>query len=161
MSDLQEEINQKVVSFAFQATKFTGKVVVDAMRKFLAAQNGKTKIKHGKQSVKSLIRQNAGVTSIEISDGNIKDFERIARKYGVDFAVKKDSTVEPPRYLVFFKARDQDAITQAFKEYVAKKSKEQDRPPFKQVLKKLLEKVQQMNRHRERSKDRNRGGPER
>lgn len=158
---MQDEINQKVISFAFQASKFTGKVMVNAMRKFLDSQNGKHKVKHGKQSVKSLIRQNAGVTSIEIADDNIKDFERIARKYGVDFAVKKDNTVEPPRYLVFFKARDQDAITQAFKEYVAKKSKEQDRPPFKQVLKKLLNKVQQMNRHRERSKDRNRGGPER
>lgn len=158
---LQEEINQKVVSFAFQASKFTGKLVVDGMRKVLASQSGKNKIKHGKQSVKSLIRQNAGVTSIEISDGNIKDFERVARKYGVDFAVKKDNTVEPPRYLVFFKARDQDAITQAFKEYVAQKSKEQERPSFKQVLKKFIELAQQINRQRERSKDRHRGGPQR
>ena len=42
----------------------------------------------------------------------------VARKYNVDFAVKKDKTTEPPKYLVFFKGRDADAVAQAFKEFV-------------------------------------------
>ena len=71
---------------------------------------------------------------IEIIDKNIKDFERIARKYGVDFALKKDKTGEIPKYLVFFKARDGDALTQAFKEYTAKTDRKKERPS---VLKKL------------------------
>ena len=41
---------------------------------------------------------------------NIKDFDRVARKYGIDYAVKKDTTEEIPKYLVFFKARDGDAL---------------------------------------------------
>lgn len=55
----------------------------------------------GKQTVKQLIGQNQGVSNIEITDSNIKSFERVARKYGVDFAVKKDRSVSPPKYLVF------------------------------------------------------------
>ena len=54
------------------------------------------KIYKGKQSVKHLVRQGAGVSNIEITDGNIKSFERVARKYGVDFALKKDTTSQPP-----------------------------------------------------------------
>ena len=59
-----------------------------------------------------------GVSSIEVTDSNIKSFERVARKYNVDFAVKKDRGREPPKYLVFFKGRDADVLSQAFKEFV-------------------------------------------
>ena len=62
--------------------------------------------------------QGDGVQNIEITDKNIKSFERVARKYGVDFALKKDP--EQGRYLVFFKARDADALNAAFAEYTAK-----------------------------------------
>ena len=46
--------------------------------------------------------------------------EMIAKKYHIDFALKKDKTQSPPRYLVFFKGRDADVMTAAFKEYAAK-----------------------------------------
>ncbi len=69
---------------------------------------------HGKQTLKQLMKQNAGVSNIEITEGNIKAFESTAKKYGIDFALKKDSTESPPRYLVFFKGRDADALTAAF-----------------------------------------------
>ncbi len=59
-------------------------------------------IPHGKQTVKQLIGQNQGVSNIEITDPSIKEFEKIARKYGVDYAVKKDRSSSPPKYLIFF-----------------------------------------------------------
>ena len=62
--------------------------------------------------MKKLVGEGVGVSSIEVTDGNIKSFERVARKYNVDFAVKKDKTTEPPKYLVFFKGRDADAVSQ-------------------------------------------------
>ena len=46
---------------------------------------------------------------------NIKDFEGTAKKYGIDFALKKDISENPPRYLVFFKGRDADVMEAAFK----------------------------------------------
>ena len=93
----------------------------------------------GKQTVKQLVGQDQGVANIEITDRNIKDFERIARKYGVDFALKKDRTGEIPKYLVFFKARDGDALTAAFKEYTAKTDRKREHPSVIQKLRKFKE----------------------
>ena len=52
-------------------------------------------ISKGKQTVKQLVGQNQGVSNIEITDPSIKEFEKIARKYGVDYAVKKDRSTSP------------------------------------------------------------------
>jgi len=68
------------------------------------------------------------VTNIEISSKNIGDFDRVARKYGVDYAVMKDKSGEKPKYLVFFKARDTDALTAAFREYTASTFDREKRP---------------------------------
>ena len=96
----------------------------------------------GKQTVKQLVGQGHGVTNIEISDKNIKSFESIARKYGVDFAVKKDVTENPPKWLVFFKGRDTDALTAAFKEYSNKHmNKDAEKPSMLGMLRDLMEKV--------------------
>ena len=111
----------------------------------------------GKQTVKELVGQGAGVTNIEISEKNIKSFESVARKYGVDFAVKKDSTEKPPTYLVFFKGRDTDAVTSAFKEYSAKhlKSKSAEKPSMLEAMRKMMEKVK--NQVLDQTKNKNRG----
>ena len=45
----------------------------------------------------------------------------MAKKYHVDFALKKDTAAEQPRYLVFFKSRDADAITAAFQEFAGRR----------------------------------------
>jgi len=96
----------------------------------------------GKQTVKQLVGQGHGVTNIEISNKNIKSFESIARKYGVDFAVKKDTTELPPKWLVFFKGRDTDAVSAAFKEYSAKQmNKSTQKPSMLGMLRDLMEKV--------------------
>ena len=107
----------------------------------------------GKQTVKELVGQNQGVSNIEINDPDIKDFERIARKYGVDYAVKKDRSTSPPKYLVFFKARDADALTAVFSEYTAKKVKKQERPSVLKQLAKFKEMVKNMVPERNRKKE--------
>ena len=112
----------------------------------------------GQQTVSQLTRQGQGVTNIEISDKNIKDFESIARKYGVDFAVKKDATEQPPKWLVFFKGKDADAITSAFKEYSAKQmSKSSEKPSLLATLRNLMEKVKNQvldqTKHKDRGRD--------
>ena len=114
---MQEEVENRTVTLVISATKLTGRVLKAAVAKFLAHQKAKIAEKKragpvkptGKQTVKQLVGQNQGVANIEISDKNIKDFDRVARKYGVDYAVKKDKTLSPPKYMVFFKARDADA----------------------------------------------------
>ena len=47
------------------------------------------------------MKQNTGVSNIEITKDNIKAFEHTAKKYGIDYEIKKDATETPPRYPVF------------------------------------------------------------
>jgi len=111
----------------------------------------------GQQTVKQLVGQGTGVTNIEISDKNIKDFESIARKYGVDFALKKDATEQPPKWLVFFKGRDTDAITAAFKEYSSKQlNKTAEKPSLLATMRDLMEKVKNQVLDKTKHKDRGR-----
>ena len=157
---MQEEVNQKVVSLCIRTGKLSGRVLAKAMKMFLDAQKQRSSRFHkGKQSLKQLMEQNTGATSIEVDESNIKSFDRVARKYHIDYAVKKDKTTEPPKYFVFFKARDQDTMTMAFKEFVQKNDRRQDRPSFKQVLQKFKGMSMSMdkNREREKTKQKNRG----
>lgn len=140
---LQEEVEQRTVTLAVSTSKMTANVLKSAISKYLAYRKEKKRegpVKPcGKQSVKQLVGQDQGVSNIEITDKNIKDFERIARKYGVDFALKKDKTGDIPKYLVFFKARDADALTAAFKEYTAKTDRKKERPSVLKKLRKFKE----------------------
>lgn len=91
--------------------------------------------------MKKLVGQGMGASSIEVTDNNIKSFERVARKYNVDFAVKKDKTVEPPKYMVFFKGKDADVITQAFKEFVKVNEKKRGRVSVREKLAEFREQL--------------------
>lgn len=125
---MQEEVQSRTVTLAINTTKLTARELKQALEKFLAyqknRQSGKAQtgdvIPRGKQTVRPLAAQNEGMTNIEITNKNIRTFDRVARKYGVDYAVKKDRSVNPPKYLVFFKAKDTDALTAAFKDYTRK-----------------------------------------
>ena len=139
----------------------TANVLKAAISKYLAYRKEKKTEKAragpvkpcGKQSVKQLVGQDQGVANIEITDKNIKDFERIARKYGIDFALKKDKTGEIPKYLVFFKARDGDALTAAFKEYTAKSDRKKERPSVLQKLRKCKEQAADIDTPKVRKKE--------
>ena len=92
----------------------------------------------------------AAISNIEVTDGNIKSFERTASKNGLDFALKKDVSVEPPSYLVFFKGRDVDVMTAAFKEFSAKTVKQKEQPSIRHKLDQ--EKAQSKAQHKEKVK---------
>ena len=146
---MQEEVENRTLTLVISGTKFTGRLFKAAISKYMAHRREKKLEKQrsrdspvtpkGKQTVKQLIGQNQGVSNIEINDPSIRDFERIARKYGVDYAVKKDRSASPPKYLIFFKARDADALTAAFSEYTQKKVKKADRSERPSVLAKLAQ----------------------
>ncbi|MCL2858025.1 MAG: PcfB family protein, partial [Oscillospiraceae bacterium] len=63
-------------------------------------------------------------------DDNIKDFDPIARKYGIGYALQVDDSTQPPTWVVLFKCKDVDAMTAAFKEFSKKVlEKEADKKP--------------------------------
>ena len=155
---MQEEINEKVVALSVKGAKLTAEMLQKAIKAMLAqAKKKQEKQPHGKQTLKQLAKQNAGLSNIEITEGNIKAFEHTAKKYGIDFALKKDSTEQPPRYLVFFKGRDADALTAAFKEFSAKKLSKEKKPSIRKALAVFREKAKQLNAGREQTKKKERG----
>ena len=139
----------------------TANVLKSAISKYLAYRKEKKVEKAragpvkpcGKQTVKQLVGQNEGAANIEITDRNIRDFDRVARKYGVDYALKKDKSGELPKYLVFFKARDGDALTAAFKEYTAKTERKKERPSVLQTLRRLKEQAATIDTPKVRKKE--------
>lgn len=144
---MQEEVEHKTVNLAVRSSKVTAQVLYKGLKAFIEHQKRKAAMKaadkdepiKGEQSLKELIGQGQGVSSMPIGDDGIKDFKKICNKYGVDFAVVKDKTVEPPQFTVFFKAKDADAITQVLKEYSAKQMKKKQKAETKKpsILDKL------------------------
>lgn len=169
---MQEEVNQKVVGLCISGGKISARILKNAMMKFLQAMERQKMQKEqpvageqedgiayqGKISLKELKRKNKDYSNIEITDQNIKSFEKYARKYEVEYSLKKDKSVNPPRYFVFFGAKDVDSITAAFKEYTGWTLKKQKRAS---VRRKLEQAVGRVTKHREREKDRHKDrGPE-
>ena len=160
---MQDEVNAKVVAIAIKGGKISAEVLDKALKKFVeeiekAQKNAsQPKTYRGKQSIKHLVEQNAAISNIEVTDGNITAIERTANKYGIDYALKKDTSDQPPRYLVFFKGRDVDVMTQAFKEFSAKKVKQNDKPSLKQKLSRSREQSKAQHKEKVKVKNKDRG----
>lgn len=160
---MQEEVENKTLTLVVNGSKFTGRMLKSAISKYLAHRKevkvekrrsrDSPVVPHGKQTVKQLIGQNQGVSNIEINDPSIKDFERIARKYGVDYAIKRDRSSDPPKFLIFFKSRDADALTAAFNEYAGEKVRKASRPSVLQRLASFKELVKNTVVNREKRKE--------
>lgn len=116
----------------------------------ISAELKKESVQLEKQSLKQLQSQKMELSNIEITDKNIKSFERYARKYNIDYCLKKDTSSEKPKYYVFFKAKDVDVMTAAFKEYTGWQLKKKDKGS---VLKKLSLAKERTAKHRERIKE--------
>ena len=158
---MQEDIESRTVALSVNAAKMTGQLFKTAVNKYLAYRKSEQRDKsvdvtpHGKQSVKQLIGQNQGVSTIESNDPHIRDFDRVARKYGVDYAIKKVKDDDgKSKYVIFFKARDADALTQAFTEYTRKSAVREKKPSVRAKLRELAEKVKNMVLERTKTKQR-------
>lgn len=101
---MQEEIEHKTVNFAISTAKLSARTLLRGAQFFLRQYDKSAS--QGKQSMKRLIRQNRGVTNLEIEKTGIKDFDRCAKRYHIDYAIQKDLSCTPPRFLIFFKAQD-------------------------------------------------------
>ena len=146
---MQDEVNEKTVSLCIRGGKITAQLLKAAMRKALAQmeqekakqkqqskvqkqQDDKAKDKsyRGKQTMEKLMRQNVQLSNIEITDGNIKSFERVAKKYSID----------------------SDVMTAAFKEYTGKSLNKTKKPSVRAKLKDAITQAKDKNREREKTK---------
>lgn len=148
---LQEEANEKTVGLAVQTTKLTGRSFAKVASLYLQHRkeqkraNPKDITQQAKKvKVKDLVKEGSGVSSIAIQDEEIRRFERIARKNGVRYAIKKDKATNPPTYYIFFKAKDVDVIDATLREFTKKQLNKNKQPVIKQKLQKFKAVIQQL-----------------
>ena len=123
---MQEEVNQKTICLIIQGGKISASVLkaslmycLRQMEKQQANINHQKAVKaqtpaHGKQSLEQLTASGEKLTNIQITNKNIGTFDRVARKYCIDYHLSKNKTTKPPTYYVFFRAKDVDSMTAAF-----------------------------------------------
>ena len=152
---MQEEVTQKTIALSMKTGKLTAQALQAALKKYLHHRAKGPKLHHGKQSLKQLKAHGAALTNIEVTEANIGAFKPCAKKYGVDFTLRKDKTAQPPHYIVIFKAKDADNLEQAFREFTAKTLSKEQRPSIRKVLTAAKQKAaQQPKRAKEKIKQR-------
>jgi hypothetical protein len=155
---LQEDLQNKSVVLTTKAAKLTGRGLAKLMRAALRKMRQPSAPKDGKKTVKQLAK-GGSLQNIEISDDNIKSFEPFARKFGVSYALQKDVSGEPPRWLVFFRGKDADSLTAAFKSFSATMVKrEAEKPSTRDTMHKFRDILK--NAVRDKTKHKHREGPE-
>lgn len=176
---MNDEANKEVATLVFRASKLTAEALAEAMSEFNKSigekkkeiknaqkmdktkkvQEKPKKVKRGKMTLEELLKQNQGAVSIEIPRDGVGDFVKIAKKYHVDFAIKKSNETKPPTYMCFFKARDSDVLSAAFKDFIRHEEKKNNRPSFKKNLESAKEesrakKENKRDKKRERTRSR-------
>ena len=138
---VQEEINHKQVALVQKGAKVSYHMLIKAIRAYQQHQKNKKlhpAIPQGKMSVKELAQKGQGMTSIDLDNQDLKKFDRVMRKYGVDYAIMTDKKTKPPTHTLFFKGKDGDAIDKAFSDLTTKVAKKEKRPSVLAELKKMI-----------------------
>ena len=147
-----EQLTQEAIRFCYRFTRESYELTEKNVMKLLEVEKNlregakkliskDPKVRHGKMKIKHLIRKDEGATSVDIAKTELRDFQKVAKRYGVDFAVVKHKGSEPPVYSVFFKARDQDAIADVIRYYTEKKLMKEKRPSLHERIKQLKQKL--------------------
>ena len=147
---IDEEISRRTIAISVRASKLTARGLAYALGE-AAKKIRKSQAPQGKQTVKQLLRHGGEASAIDLP-GRAKDFDRVARRWGVDYAIKR---VEKGKYLLFFKAKQADAITGCFSEYSRRMMNRgwDRRVPLREQLKRAQELVRDQPRQKERTKE--------
>lgn len=135
---MQEDLERRTIAISLTTTKLTGRVLAKALQlvtQQIQAEKQKAQTPRGRQSVRKLMNHGVSTSSIDLS-GDTKLFDRVARKYNVDYAFHQTG---PDKYLLFFKAGQADAITAAFSEYAKRVMSKSRRPSILQQLRTFAE----------------------
>ena len=152
---IDEEVSRSSIAITVRASKLTARglayVLGAAARQIRKAQR-EGNAPHGKKSARKLMRHGGDTSGMELP-GDPRLFDRVARRWGVDYAIRP---VEKGKYLLLFKAKQADAITGCFQEYsrrVLNRGKDR-RVPIREQFKRAQELVKRRpQRQREREKE--------
>lgn len=120
---INEEVNRQVIAIVKSGNIKSAKMIIDLMKKMLnmADKKGKSLKKFIEEkkptTVKELVKKGK-VETLELNDLDFESLKRELNKNGVKFSIKKDLTTG--NNIIFFHAKDEKAMEQAFKEAVEK-----------------------------------------
>ena len=135
--------------------KYAGKEIVDAVKE----PEKESEPKHGKMTLKELSKQNDGLSTMELTDPNLRLLNRELKKHNIDFAAVKDGK---GKYTLFFKGKDVDSMTNAFKKYTQKiVSRANVKPSINKTLAAAKLAAQTIDAGRDKAKNRDRGALDR
>lgn len=151
---MQEDIERRTVAISITATKLTGKALAKAFMavgRKIKKEHDAAQTPHGRQSVKKLMNHGVSTNALPL-DGDTRLFDRVARKYNVDYSFHKTG---PNKYLLFFKAGQADAITAAFSDYtrLVMGKAQNKRPSILEQIKQFGERVRSQPHKQERQKE--------
>lgn len=151
---VDEDVSRRTIAVYVKTGKLTARALAYALRavgRKIAKEHRKAQAPQGKQSARKLLRQAGDTSGMELP-GDPRQFDRVARRWGVDYAIRP---VEKGKYLLLFKAKQADAITGCFMDYsrrVLNRGKDR-RVPIREQLKRAADRVWQQP-HRERKRER-------
>lgn len=159
---VNEEVNRQVIAIIKRGNIKSAKAIIDLMKKLLekASKEGKSLSKFIQEkkptSVKDLV-QKGKVETLELNNLDFKSLKRDLHKNGVKFSIKKDLTTG--NNIIFFQAKDEKIMEQAFKGAVAKfagKNKQRESVMnklnvFKDKVKSMPQKDKIREKHQEQS----------
>ena len=120
---VNEEVTRQVIAIAKKGNITSAKAILKLMQMLMkeAAKKGKTVKEYIQEkkpvTVKDLVKKGK-VETLELNDMDLKNLKRELNKSGVKFSIKKDLTTG--NNIIFFQAKDEKVMEQAFKEAVAK-----------------------------------------
>lgn len=153
---MQEDVENRTMTLVINGTKFTGRLLKAALTKYLAHRKGvkvqkkqakgrdKPEVQHfGRVSKDELERQHGDMRQIDIQDKTLRQFDRIARNYHVQYAVYGN---DKGKFEVFFKAPREANMQKAFEKFTVTKLKKAQRresvlgklAKFKELVKKPI-----------------------
>ena len=177
---MQEEVDEKTMALVINGGKISADILKGALLKVVRHMEEQRRISRsekreekraqraaekkaekeachpGRKTLNAMMKEGSQLTNIEITDNNIKSFEKVARKYSIDYSLKKDKSVDPPKYLVFFRAKDVDVMTAAFKEYTGVTLNKSRKVSIRKRLHRAMERSAK-HREREKTKQKDRG----
>jgi len=168
---MQEEIVDKSVDIAVRVTNLTLSQILkglDAIIKGLEKKSNENahntikdtqtpkepELKHGKQTLKQLHKHNEGLSTIDINKPNLRELHRAMKKADIDFSCVKDGK---GKYTLFFKGKNADEMTHAFKRYTEKMVERADEKSIKLDLKIAKSLSQALDKGRNKEKKRSKG----
>ncbi len=154
---MSQNLSEEMYAVSIKAAKLTESVFKEAILNALKQKEFKMSGKHRVTSLLKNSTDDKPLQSIEVNDQNIKSFEQSARKFGVNYALKKEKV--SGTYLVFFNAKDTEQVYKAFSDYAKTHiANQKDKPSvIKQIEGIKKEKAMEKTPELERSKQKDRG----